>query len=69
MAIIKNNNRGSPVKNDIIKAVLTYIQSDSVQYAIMINGAWGIGKTHFVQNEVMPAADQIEFIYLSLVRP
>jgi hypothetical protein len=66
MAIIKNNNRGSPVKNDIIKAVLTYIQSDSVQYAIMINGAWGIGKTHFVQNEVMPAADQIEFIYLSL---
>ncbi|MEM7564406.1 MAG: P-loop NTPase fold protein, partial [Pseudomonadota bacterium] len=54
------------MKTDIIKAIQTYLDRDKAQYAIMINGSWGIGKTHFIQNEVIPAAGSIEFVYLSL---
>ena len=54
------------IKKDIIKAIQTYIYRESVQYAIMIDGPWGIGKTHFIQNVVIPASRQVEFLYLSL---
>jgi len=55
-----------PIKKDIIKAIQAYIYRESVQYAIMIDGPWGIGKTHFIQNEVIPACRNVEFLYLSL---
>ena len=55
-----------PVKSDIIKAIHSYIYRESVQHAIMIDGVWGIGKTHFIRNEVIPVSPHVEFIYLSL---
>lgn len=41
---------------DAIKdRILAYIRTDKTNYAMMISGEWGAGKTHLLQNEIMPA--------------
>ena len=32
---------------DLVESILDYIRADYTDYAIMINGEWGSGKTHF----------------------
>ena len=40
--------------NEIIKnAIDVYIQEEKSDYAIMLNGPWGCGKTYFVKNELI----------------
>ncbi|MCU7753202.1 KAP family NTPase [Bacillus cereus] len=39
---------------EIIEGVETYLDLNRTDYALQINGEWGIGKTHFVLNEVKP---------------
>ena len=31
-----------------------YIENDKTQRAIMLNGDWGSGKSHYIQNELIP---------------
>ena len=33
--------------DDLVEGILDYIRSDYTDYAIMINGEWGAGKTYF----------------------
>ena len=33
--------------DDLIESILDYVRSDYTDYAIMINGEWGSGKTYF----------------------
>lgn len=41
---------------DTIKErILTYIGKEKTNYAMMISGEWGTGKTHLLQNKIMPA--------------
>ena len=40
--------------NEITKAVDNYIQTHIYHYALMINGKWGCGKTHYVTKELIP---------------
>lgn len=37
---------------NIIEQIKVYIEEDKSDYAIMINGSWGCGKTYFIKNDL-----------------
>jgi predicted AAA+ superfamily ATPase len=37
---------------EILTIIKDYIKEPNTDYAILINGAWGSGKTHFLKNSV-----------------
>ena len=37
---------------DLVESILDYVRSDYTDYAVMINGEWGVGKTHFWNNKI-----------------
>jgi len=58
---------------DLVESILDYIRSDYTDYAIMINGEWGSGKTYFWNNKVRKKIDSLNLngksyttIYMSL---
>ena len=58
---------------DLVESILDYVRADYTDYAIMINGEWGSGKTHFWNNKIRKKIDSIKFngkqyktIYMSL---
>lgn len=61
-------------RNEIVQAVESYIRNDSAKYALLINGAWGSGKTFLYENYLADAISDIEFgknerktnVYISL---
>lgn len=61
-------------RNEIVQAVQRYIRNDSAKYALLINGAWGSGKTFLYENYLTNAISEIEVgknqrksnIYISL---
>lgn len=46
--------------NPITDAVMQYVNSPSTDYAIMINGPWGCGKTHYWKQTIEPALKKPE---------
>ena len=46
------------VKNDIVEQIVEYVMEDRFTQAIMLDGAWGAGKTYFVKNILMPALQE-----------
>lgn len=56
-------------KQKIKEAVNVYLQEENSDYAIMLNGKWGCGKTYFVRNELIDhiqEQDNRKVIYISL---
>lgn len=56
-------------KEKIKEAVKVYLQEENSDYAIMLNGKWGSGKTYFVKNELInhiQNQDDRKVIYISL---
>ena len=58
---------------DLIESILDYIRSDYTDYAVMINGEWGSGKTHFWNNKIRKKIESMQLngkryttIYMSL---
>ena len=58
---------------DLVESILDYIRSDYTDYAIMINGEWGAGKTHFWNNKIRKKIESMQLngkrfttIYMSL---
>lgn len=58
---------------DLVESILDYIRADYTDYAIMINGEWGSGKTYFWNNKIRKRIDGMQFngrqystIYMSL---
>ena len=58
---------------DLVESILDYIRSDYTDYAIMINGEWGSGKTYFWNNKIKPKIETMQLngkrytaIYMSL---
>ncbi|TFJ56372.1 hypothetical protein CKN96_11740 [Carnobacterium maltaromaticum] len=51
----------------IKESIKDYLDSKS-QYALFINGEWGVGKTYFLQNEIISKNNSKEkvFVYISL---
>ena len=58
---------------DLIESILDYIRSDYTDYAIMLNGEWGSGKTYFWNNQIRKKIDTMRLngkrfttVYMSL---
>lgn len=53
---------------EIISGIKVYINECYSDYAVMLNGSWGSGKTYFVKNELIPALEEERkaVIYISL---
>ena len=45
---------------DLVESILDYVRSDYTDYAIMINGEWGVGKTHFWNNKVRKKIESMQ---------
>ena len=56
-------------KSKIIDSLKFYFESKLTDYAVMITGEWGVGKTHFLTKEVFPFIKQLKLrpIYISLI--
>ncbi|MCI8519062.1 MAG: hypothetical protein HFJ51_02945 [Clostridia bacterium] len=37
---------------ELVESILDYVRADYTDYAVMINGEWGSGKTYFWNNKV-----------------
>lgn len=46
--------------------IVDYISDSRYKQAILINGAWGVGKTYFVKNTLIPKLSQYRVIWYSL---
>ena len=58
---------------DLVESILDYVRADYTDYAIMINGEWGSGKTYFWNNQIKNKIDSLRFngkkyqtVYMSL---
>ena len=58
---------------DLVESILDYVRADYTDYAIMINGEWGSGKTYFWNNKIRNKIDSLSLngkkystIYMSL---
>ena len=59
---------------EIVDAVTSYVRDENVKYAILIDGAWGSGKTFLYENDLCDAISDIEIgkndrkanVYISL---
>ena len=59
--------------DDLVESILDYIRSEYTDYAIMINGEWGSGKTYFWNHKIKPRIESMQVngkrltaIYMSL---
>ena len=53
-------------KDDLTHAVSLYLRRKFTQHAIMIDGEWGVGKTHLLTKDILPAIDDVGFFHISL---
>lgn len=58
---------------DLVESILDYVRSDYTDYAIMINGEWGSGKTYFWNHKIRNKIESMQLngkqyttIYMSL---
>ena len=58
---------------DLVESILDYVRADYTDYAIMLNGEWGSGKTYFWNNKVRRKIESLQLngrryttIYMSL---
>ena len=58
---------------ELVESILDYVRSDYTDYAIMINGEWGSGKTYFWNNKVKNKINSLQLngkkyttVYMSL---
>ena len=58
---------------DLVESILDYIRADYTDYAIMINGEWGSGKTYFWNHKIKPKIESMQVngrrltaVYMSL---
>ncbi|AHN24270.1 P-loop NTPase fold protein [Lysinibacillus varians] len=54
---------------DIEQILRRYLETPSTNYAIQLNGEWGIGKTHFIKTDIKKFIEeemQYKFCYVSL---
>ena len=58
---------------ELVESILDYVRSDYTDYAIMLNGEWGSGKTHFWNTKIRKKIESMKLngkqyttIYMSL---
>ena len=47
-------------RNEIEKKIIDYINDEEIRYALLINGAWGSGKTYLYNNHLADAIAKVE---------
>ena len=47
---------------DLVESILDYIRSDYTDYAVMLNGEWGSGKTHFWNNKIKKKIESMQLM-------
>ncbi len=47
-------------------ALDAYLSRRNTPYAVMLNGSWGVGKTHYIFNTLIPGKQDCSFHYISL---
>lgn len=59
--------------DEVVNSILDYVRKDHTDYAIMLNGEWGSGKTYFWNNKLRKKIESTDFngksyktIYMSL---
>ena len=45
---------------DLVESILDYIRAEYTDYAIMINGEWGSGKTYFWNHKIKPKIEAMQ---------
>ena len=45
---------------DLVESILDYVRSDYTDYAVMINGEWGSGKTHFWNHKIRKKIESMQ---------
>ena len=56
-------------EDEIEQVIIIYITREKINYAILLDGVWGCGKTFFVKNKIIPKIDDEtskKSIYVSL---
>ena len=56
-------------EDEIEQVIINYITREKINYAILLDGVWGCGKTFFVKNKIIPKIDDEtskKSIYVSL---
>ena len=48
--VFKDERNLTMQKTEIVQAVIDYVNNDKAKYAVLINGAWGSGKTYFYEH-------------------
>lgn len=48
------------MKDAFLSVIIDYLNSEKTDYALMINGAWGSGKTYFIENILKSAVEEID---------
>lgn len=46
--------------NEIIEIIKEYVDNSIYNYAVLIDGEWGCGKTHFIDKKLMPSIEEYE---------
>lgn len=47
-------------KEEIVQAIRNYINDDKAQYAVLINGGWGVGKTYLYEHSLKEEITRME---------
>lgn len=68
--VMEERTQNSLSDEQVLDVIMQYANSE-VDYAIMLSGPWGSGKTYFVENQLCPKLEEtkdnnITYIYLSL---
>ena len=46
--------------DNLLESILDYVRSDYTDYAIMIHGEWGSGKTYFWNNQIKQKIESLK---------
>lgn len=69
---MEEKERAMLSENEICEVIREYAQESTYQYAVMIDGEWGCGKTYLIENKIKKLFDEGEpcagltYIYVSL---
>ncbi len=47
---------------NLAQLIFNYLKFPKTDYAILIDGEWGSGKTHFVRHTLIPYIDSMEYV-------
>ena len=47
--MVNKSNQNNLTDDEIVEAIISYVDEDLYSYAVLIDGEWGCGKTYFIK--------------------